>query len=349
MTMELLVNRVEVWGGYRPIHLREPDKPNGKIWTKPARPDRGRRLLTEAIIAKHYAGRDVGHLIGLHSTSEKNTSKWGAVDVDWHGDKSPPPKLNLSAALGWYQKLSHLGFVPLLTDSNGCGGYHLVAIFDQPVATPLVFAFLRWLVGDYAEYGLSAPPETFPKQPRIDARNCYGNWLRLPGRHHTREHWSRVWSGREWLSGQAAVQSILSAHGSPAELIPAHVVAEPPRVAESPRRPSRAPAIVTGPELSRRIIAYMSKLPHLCEGQGRDNVAYHFAAFLVRDLALSDDAALDWLVQWDGGNRPPKGAERLREIIASAHHYGKHAYASGSNAPRRGVHPHGAIRFSFRI
>jgi hypothetical protein len=84
---------------------------------------------------------------------------------------------------------------------------------------------------------------------------------------------------------------------------------------------------------------YLSTLPHLDEGQGRDNVAFNFAAWLVRDKQLPDAEALDWLEQWDAGNRPPKGRERLQEIIANAHAYGRRAYGSG-NAPGNGQGKH---------
>jgi len=81
--------------------------------------------------------------------------------------------------------------------------------------------------------------------------------------------------------------------------------------------------------LARRIQAYIGRLPNLCEGQGRDDVAYRLAGFLVRDLNLSDDAAMPWLRQWDAGNRPPKGDDRLREIIESVHTYGIRRYGCG--------------------
>ncbi len=50
---------------------------------------------------------------------------------------------------------------------------------------------------------------------------------------------------------------------------------------------------------------------------------------MARDLGLPDDAALGWLNLWDARNHPPKGEDRLREILASAHQYGKHEYGSG--------------------
>jgi hypothetical protein len=76
----------------------------------------------------------------------------------------------------------------------------------------------------------------------------------------------------------------------------------------------------------------LARLPHLGEGQGRDDVAYRFAAWLVRDLALGDDTALTWLCRWDQDNRPPKGRDRLAQILASAHRYGQRAPGCGREA-----------------
>jgi hypothetical protein len=351
-TWTTLVNRTDVWGGYRPPHLREPGNPNSKIWTKPAKKDRGRTLLTEPVFARHYAGRDVGHLIGLHSTSPANTSRWGAVDIDCHGPTSTPPEVNLAAALAWYGRLASLGFTPLLTDSDGRGGFHLLALFCEPVATPRVFDFLRWLVRDHAAHGLVAPPETFPKQARIDPGR-YGNWLRLPGRHHTHDHWSRVWDGTCWLAGAAAVDHILTLTSSLPSCIPAEVAAS--RQGARPRRTSKRarPRIASGDHPTRRIQAYMAKLPNRAEGQGRDDVAYQFAAFLVRDLEISDDVALDWLRRWDAHNNPPKGDSALRKVIASAHAYGRHAYGGGRGVMPSRARSHGHairhIRFTVEI
>jgi hypothetical protein len=38
----------------------------------------------------------------------------------------------------------------------------------------------------------------------------FGNRLRLPGRHHTREHWSRVWDGGRWREGDEAIDFIVA-------------------------------------------------------------------------------------------------------------------------------------------
>jgi hypothetical protein len=333
-----LVNRADAWGGYRPLHERgqeftKTDGTVGKLGaqtTRPAPSKRGRVLLTEAVLRRHFAGHAVEHIVGLHSTSRENLSRWGGIDIDHHGASSTAPDINLAAALGWYGKLCNLGFVPLLTDSNSKGGYHLLVLFREPVPTPQVFAFLKWLVADFRFYGFPVAPESFPKQPQINPGR-YGNWLRLPGRHHTREHWSRVWDGATWLDGEAAVSLLLNLAGDCPLMIPADL---PAPVKPAAQRPHQAVPSAGSGNLDRRIMSYLAKLPAgLGEGQHRDDFGYTFACFLVRDLELPDGAALQWMREWDQRNGVAKGEPRLQELIANAHLYGRHAYGCGIGEP----------------
>src|SRR5262249_50839093 len=147
---------------------------------------------------------DTPFIVGLHTTNLTNNSRWCAVDLDSHGPTSTPAHVNLAAVINWYGRLQELGFHPLLEDSDGAGGYHLWPVFDEPVPTPNVFAFVQWLVRDHAAQGMPNPPEIFPKQARIKPGG-FGNWLRLPGRHHSRAHWSPVWNGSTRLEGAAAI------------------------------------------------------------------------------------------------------------------------------------------------
>ena len=51
------------------------------------------------------------------------------------------------------------------------------------MTTATVHAFADRLVADYERRGLDERPEVFPKHPGAES---FGDWLRLPGRHHTR-------------------------------------------------------------------------------------------------------------------------------------------------------------------
>jgi hypothetical protein len=308
-----VVNRRDAWGRYG----------NKGTYTAPAVALRGQALLTEATVARHFRGDSRGDILGLHTTSPDNLSRWLAVDIDQHGPGGSEPEANLAAALAWFARARSLGFRPLLNTSNGAGGYHLRVIFREPVPTPSAYCLALWLVRDFSRHGLTARPETFPKQARIPPGG-YGNWLRLPGRHHRRPHWSRVWDGGGWLDGAEAVAFILALEGDSPALIPAEATAQRP---PPPRQDFRARPLAGN--LSGRIAAYLRRLPNLGEGQGRDDVGYRFACFLVRDLALGDDTAREWLCLWDAGNSPPKGEAEILKWLASARQYGQRPLGCG--------------------
>src|SRR5262249_51448436 len=153
------------WGGYvaereRGKAVTRADGTTAKLGatlTRPARGRRGRVVLTEGVVRRHFCPRDAGDLIGLHTTSPANTCRWGALDIDCHGEASADPEVNRSAALHWYGRLVGRGFHPLLTDSNGAGGYHLRVLLAEDVPTPRLYHFLRGLVADHAKAGLATP------------------------------------------------------------------------------------------------------------------------------------------------------------------------------------------------
>jgi hypothetical protein len=350
-----LHNRDDVWGAYRPLADRGKtylDKAGtetklGNSWTAPRKAERGQVCLTLDVLTRHFAATAPGHVIGLHTTSPSNTSLWGAVEVDWHGETSTPADINLAAALAWHDALRNMGFNPLLTDSNGRGGFHLLTVFSQQVATARVFGFLKWLTRNHAQLGLPKPPETFPKQPRIDAGR-YGNWLRVPGRHHSREQWSRVWDGSVWLEGAPAVDFVLALQGDDPARIPADAAAFSAQPSPPPAQAIHTTFADTG-QLAGRVRKYLDKLPTgLGVGQHRDDYAFSFACFLSRDLALSDDVCMAWLAEFDRRQAAQKGETRLKEILDNARKYGKCPVGCGLNAPRPGGR-HGHVILTSRV
>ena len=88
-------------------------------------------------------------------------------------------------------------------------------------------------------------PETFPKKGALSGDKL-GSWLRLPGLHHTRPHFTKVWSGDPWLDnpweeGTAAIDAILrSVPGPPPPPAPVDEYEDvAPKVAAKKPSPSK--------------------------------------------------------------------------------------------------------------
>lgn len=222
-TMTHLVNRTDVWGRYLAKRYRETrDGVANHAITAPFRAERGKVFLNPGSLEKHFKTRSVGGVLGLHSSSSDMTSRWFAIDIDLHeaDDLSVSREGNFAAAQYWRNQLVEQNLDPLLIDSNGRGGFHLLVIFAEALETRSVHDFAKRLVSDYEKRGLDKMPDIFPNKPEW---NHYGSWLRLFGRHHTHDHFSRVWNDEpwdenQWLEGHEAIDRILSTRLTPLEI-----------------------------------------------------------------------------------------------------------------------------------
>jgi hypothetical protein len=215
-TQERLVSRTDRYGRHRT--KGEVDYLTEKLG-RPASNRTTEENLTREVLVRHFRGERASHIIGTFPADADSRSKSGALDIDRHDAEDPAANWGFTNAA--YETLVRQGFHPLLTDSDGKGGYHLRVLLRGKVGADRLHHFLKGLAASYREYGLADPPEVFPKQP--DVRKCgkgLGNWLRLTGKHHTRDHWSRVWDGARWLEGNAAIDHILTLTGDPRRLIP---------------------------------------------------------------------------------------------------------------------------------
>ncbi|MFN6962920.1 MAG: hypothetical protein ACK4S4_04050 [Pyrinomonadaceae bacterium] len=215
--MQRLVNRRDVWSQYT--------VKNGQVGVVmlPIKERRhaGTDMVTINKLRRHFAGRAVSHLIGLHSISDHRTCKWFAIDIDLHDEDVPNADeialANRSAALAWSRKLrEQYAMDPLLFDSNGVGGYHIWTLLDDEYPLADVFDFVDEMRSDWELYGLPRKPEIFPPKREVDDDDLpYG--LRVPGRHHYRSHYSRVYNfdrlddAPEWLEGGDAIEAMLAA------------------------------------------------------------------------------------------------------------------------------------------
>lgn len=213
--LERLANRRDVWSQYT---LK-----NGEIGVVmlpiKTRRVKGSVMVTHNKLRRHFAGHKPNDLIGLHSISDHSTCKWFAVDVDLHNeavtDAEEIAAANFTAALTWSARLRDQGMDPLLIDSNGVGGYHVWVLLDKEYPLADTFEFVSELRNDFDEFGLPRKPEVFPPKGVVKEDDLPYT-LRLPGRHHTRRHYSRVWNfdavgENEWLEGGEAIEMMLAA------------------------------------------------------------------------------------------------------------------------------------------
>lgn len=323
-----LVNRTDVWGAYTSQEYRATGK--GKNYTAPRTDQRGKVLLTGETIKRHYQGCDEGHLLGLHAIGTGNMSRWVVIDIDKHGDDDPADaQTNFAAAEKWHEDLNEIGFNPLLLDSNGDGGFHLLVVFANPVPSEKAYGFGRWIIRDYADQGLHQLPESFPKQPCLNEGRRYGSWWRLPGRHHTRHHWTRVWNGTRWLEGRPAIDAILSVAGDPPALL-SDSLRPAPALAHAGSQSSRLPTT------TKHDVDDWLALLSGCEPGGRHNALTQLAGYLLRlqvPLAIAEELCVVWN---EARNHPPRTEDHVRSVVRDiqSRYFGEGTVSVPSDAPR---------------
>jgi hypothetical protein len=216
--MERIVNRRDVWSQY----TLKDGKVSVVMLPIKERRQAGTDMVTLQKLRRHFAGRAVSHLIGLHSISDHSTCKWFAVDIDLHDESVANADeialANFAAAQEWARRLRDKQMDPLLLDSNGVGGYHVMCLLDKEYPLADVYDFVDDLRSDWEKFGLPRKPEIFPPKRAVGPDDLpYA--LRLVGRHHTRHHYTRVWNfdalgENDWLEGGEAIEALLTARPS---------------------------------------------------------------------------------------------------------------------------------------
>lgn len=192
--------------------------------------------VTDQVLIDHFEGRET---CGLGVTSPDDQCLWIAWDMDNHVSEETTNQ-NLEFAQVLANRLTELGFCPIIEDSDGKGGIHVWVVFSQKVPAKLAHSFSQRAAHDYRSHGLETI-ECYPKSASVQhtEKQC-GGWLRLPGKHHKRQHWSRLWGDGEWLSPNDSIALLLSVTGDDPQFIPATVTpserpvsANPPAVGDS--------------------------------------------------------------------------------------------------------------------
>ena len=236
-------------------------------------------------------------MIGLHVAALDESCRWVAWDIDAHPGQAFDPEANFGLARRIQEEAQGAGLVVRLIDSDNKGGYHLWAPFLTPIPMADAFRLGRWLARHHAAFGFVTVPESFPKHDRLTGKRC-GHWLRLPGRHHKRPVWSRVWSPRKqrWREGDAAIDALLTLTGRPvdvAAIVPAGFTGLKPRppVAPRPERHRRA-----GDDEDRELRLAREALTYYA------NADLHYDDWLTVGMALrnldDEDAAFELWDEW---------------------------------------------------
>ena len=281
-----LVHRRDAFGG----HYIDRDG-NHKRTTRKEVPDL-RRLAT------HFAAAGPEDIVGLHVTAADETCRWVVADIDAHPDDGADPAANLRFALHVLRLALAAGLAAFLVDSNSAGGYHVWILFDKPAPAAVAWRLGKWLVRDHAAFGLAKVAETFPKKPVLIGKR-FGGWVRLPGRHHKRDHWSRAWDGRLWLEGEEAVRAILEVRPTgvdPAGVVPADFDPMPWGTTPTGRTRRPRPASTASPARPRPrgVTLAREALRHLDAGH-RDYDAWLRVGLALRQLGEAGRALWhDW-------------------------------------------------------
>ena len=270
-----LVNRTDIHGG-------QFFKSNGEIQRFTSH-----RRLTRDRLVRHFRATSTEDVIGLHVTSPAETCRWVGWDIDAHKGQKFDPVANLALAKRIFEEARDAGLaVRLIDSSGGKSGYHLWVVFAEPIAMADAFRLGRYLARGHADFGIAKAPEVFPKNDHLTGKLC-GHWLRLPGRHHKRPSWSRIWSPKReiWRTGDEAIDALLSLTGAPvdvAAIVPAEFTGRKPKSAVA-----RKPGWKAGAAVVRRSERH--------RGAGHEDRAVELARQALKHYPNADLHYDDWL------------------------------------------------------
>lgn len=244
--------------------------------------------VTGTILRRHFHGR---HTIGLGSTSPDDQCLWVAWDFDNHVT-DVATNVNLNFAIVLRDNLRALGFNNVvIEDSDGKGGIHVWLFFASPIPAKLAYQFSKWIAQDYKKHGLEKI-ECFPKNSTVQhtPAKC-GHYLRIPGKHHKRAHWSRFYGADDWLSQADSVQLLLSQTGDDPALIPT--------LPEEPQRPPSAPRFMSAGSSSDRDEA----LARDALGSLDPDCGYSDWLKIGQALHSAGDTMLPLWIEWSAGSK----------------------------------------------
>ena len=259
--------------------------------------------LTEDVFRNHFHGTTT---IGTYTLGRDSKCLYVGWDIDHHDGDPGDPAANWRYARILFRWLTRMGANPLVEDSNGSGGYHVWLRFDDRILGSVAHSVATWLVR-HCPAGIHA--EAFPKQPNLNETRRYGNQMRLPGKHHKRDHWSRFFDGEKWLEGDEACRWLLNWKATDISVFPRRA-REFVQVAPSPA-PTDTDTPPVQPDQDEATVQarrYLAKVPGTQSGQGQARQrACRLSMFVVHGFALATETAVEVLTEW--GEKPDQTDE----------------------------------------
>jgi hypothetical protein len=262
--------------------------------------------VTQENLAAHFAGEIT---LGLGEASQDDQCLWVAWDMDNHGSDIAT-NANLDYAIVLMNQLVEYGFRPIVEDSDGKGGIHVWVLFSSPIPCATAFRFAEWMVRDSAKHNVEKV-ELRPHAATVQTGERCGLYLRTPGKHHKRNHWSRIWGDGEWLEAAEGIEYLLSSTGDDPALLPEIKLPPAPKPLETQHWQSDDAVV----ERARK---YVSRIPGAVSGSGGHNDTFHVACVLVKDFVLSIDQAFEVISEWNATCVPEWSEHELRHKINSA-------------------------------
>lgn len=172
----------------------------------------------------------------------------------------------------------------------------------------------------------------FPKAgKRQEHKKRCGNYIRTPGKHHKRGHWSRFRGTEGWLSLTDSVQLLLEHKGCDAALIPPLEEDEPSVIEPLPAGAS----VPIDQSTFDRMRLHISTTPGAVAGEHGHDVTFRMACDLLRGFGtVSIEQVLPIFRDWNLKCSPPwSEVELLHKLEDAAKTTGKFGYLMTPNIP----------------
>ena len=146
---------------------------------------------------------------------------------------------------------------PMLIDSNGVGGYHVWVLLDKEYPLADTYDFADELRRTGKSLACRESLRSFRRSEHVETDDLPYT-LRLPGRHHTRPYYSRLWNfdpmgENEWLEGGEAIEAMLATKTAPL-----------PKVKKRVEKASVKTAVAAGYKRNKTAAQSKKRKPRVC-------------------------------------------------------------------------------------